>query len=100
MRAIQDYLSRIPGVGAVHDLHVWAMSTTENALTVHLVTAAGAGDRDVLLNTVTSGLAREFKITHVTVQIESPRPEELRFKGLRSASAESGVPAADGGHGR
>ena len=36
LRAIHDYLARVPGIGAVHDLHVWAMSTTENALTVHL----------------------------------------------------------------
>jgi cobalt-zinc-cadmium efflux system protein len=81
VRAIQDFLGRVPGVGAVHDLHVWAMSTTENALTVHLVTAAGAGDRDALLETVTAGLAKQFSITHVTVQIESPRPEELPFRG-------------------
>jgi cobalt-zinc-cadmium efflux system protein len=81
LRAIHDYLSHVPGVGAVHDLHVWAMSTTENALTVHLVTSAGAGDRDTLLATVTAGLRDQFAIGHATVQIESPKPEEMFFRG-------------------
>jgi len=81
LRAIHDYLCRVPGIGAVHDLHVWAMSTTENALTVHLVTSAGAGDRDTLLSVVTTGLRDQFAIGHVTVQIESPKPEEMFFRG-------------------
>jgi cobalt-zinc-cadmium efflux system protein len=81
LRAIHDYLSHVPGIGAVHDLHVWAMSTTENALTVHLVTSAGAGDRDTLLGVVTTGLRDQFAIGHVTVQIESPKPEEMFFRG-------------------
>jgi cobalt-zinc-cadmium efflux system protein len=84
LRAIHAYLSRVPGIGAVHDLHVWAMSTTETALTVHLVTAAGAGDRDALLETVTTGLSREFAIGHSTIQIESPKPEALVFRGTRT----------------
>jgi cobalt-zinc-cadmium efflux system protein len=81
LRAIHDYLCHVPGIGAVHDLHVWAMSTTENALTVHLVTSAGAGDRDTLLSVVTAGLRDQFAIGHVTVQIESPKPEEMFFRG-------------------
>jgi cobalt-zinc-cadmium efflux system protein len=81
LRSIHDYLSHVPGIGAVHDLHVWAMSTTETALTVHLVTSAGAGDRDTLLGTVTSGLRDRFSIGHVTVQIESPKAEEMFFRG-------------------
>jgi cobalt-zinc-cadmium efflux system protein len=80
LRAIHDYLAHVPGIGAVHDLHVWAMSTTENALTVHLVTSAGAGDRDQLLQTVTAGLNETFAIGHATVQIESPKPEEMFFR--------------------
>jgi cobalt-zinc-cadmium efflux system protein len=81
LRAIHDYLSHVPGIGAVHDLHVWAMSTTENALTVHLVTSAGARDRDALLETVTTGLREQFAIGHATVQIESPKAEEMFFRG-------------------
>lgn len=37
MERIREYLMQLPGVDDVHDLHVWALSTTENALTVHLV---------------------------------------------------------------
>lgn len=81
LRAIYDYLSRVPGIGAVHDLHVWAMSTTETALTVHLVISADAGDRDRLLDSVTAGLREMFAIGHVTVQIESPKAEEVLFHG-------------------
>ena len=80
LRAIHDYLAHVDGIGAVHDLHVWAMSTTETALTVHLVTAAGAGDRDALLGQVLQGLRERFQIGHVTVQIESPPREEMFFR--------------------
>ena len=80
LREIHDYLARVDGVGAVHDLHVWAMSTTETALTVHLVTAGGAGDRDGILAVVLQGLRNRFQIAHVTVQIESPKPEEMFFR--------------------
>ena len=82
-RAIHDYLARVDGVGAVHDLHVWAMSTTETALTVHLVTAGGAGDRDTILGVVLQGLRERFHIAHVTVQIESPKREEMFFRARR-----------------
>jgi|SRR5579864_183230 len=81
LRAIHDYLGHVPGIGAVHDLHVWALSTTENALTVHLVTSARSGDRDALLDAVTTGLRDQFAIGHVTVQIESPKSEEMFFRG-------------------
>jgi cobalt-zinc-cadmium efflux system protein len=81
VRAIQDYLGTVPGVGDVHDLHVWAMSTTETALTVHLVTAVGPIDRDAVLATVTAGLKERFAIGHATVQIESPKPVEMFFRG-------------------
>lgn len=81
VRAIHDFLSHVDGIGAVHDLHVWAMSTTETAMTVHLVTAAGAGDRDTLLGAVLQGIRERFAIGHVTVQIESPPREDMFFRG-------------------
>ena len=40
-RAVETYLASLPGVTSIHDLHIWGMSTTESALTVHLVTPAG-----------------------------------------------------------
>ena len=53
----------------VHDLHVWAMSTSETALTAHLVMAQGhPGDR--FIARVAKDMDTQFKIAHVTVQVE------------------------------
>ena len=53
----------------MHDLHIWAMSTTENALTCHLVMPEDDSG-DAFLNDLCNDLAHRFKITHTTVQIE------------------------------
>ena len=66
---VRAYLASQEGVSAVHDLHVWAMGASEPALTAHLVRASG-GD-DMFLESVTDGLARKFKIEHVTLQVET-----------------------------
>lgn len=68
--AVRHYLSDLPGVNAVHDLHVWAMSTSEAALTVHLVICEGHPGDD-FLNRVAYGLRRDFGIEHATIQIET-----------------------------
>lgn len=65
-----DYFKGLPGVKDVHDLHIWAMSTTETALTVHLVRPEYVLD-DHFLNTVADDLRDRFKIHHATVQIEA-----------------------------
>jgi cobalt-zinc-cadmium efflux system protein len=66
---VRQHLQSLPHVTAVHDLHVWAMSTTENALTVHLVTDNGhPGDK--FLEQLSHDLDHRFKIHHATVQIE------------------------------
>jgi cobalt-zinc-cadmium efflux system protein len=66
---VRRHLQSLPHVTAVHDLHVWAMSTTENALTVHLVTDNGhPGDK--FLEELSHELDRRFKIQHTTVQLE------------------------------
>lgn len=67
-RAVEAFLAGQPGVDAVHDLHIWAMSTTETALTAHLVRPNGSDD--ALLADITSGLKARFGIGHVTLQIE------------------------------
>jgi cobalt-zinc-cadmium efflux system protein len=67
---IQDFLASQPGVSGVHDLHVWAMSTTENALSAHLV-IPGASNSDQILAELGEGLHEKFEITHTTFQIES-----------------------------
>lgn len=69
VEAIRDAFLALPGVTAIHDLHVWGLSTTETAMTAHLV--HDRQDGDVLL-TEAQTLARErFSITHTTLQLES-----------------------------
>jgi cobalt-zinc-cadmium efflux system protein len=53
----------------VHDLHIWPMSTTENALTCHLVMPNGHPG-DAFLHDLARDLAQRFKIIHTTVQVE------------------------------
>lgn len=67
--AVEAYLGKLTGVKAVHDLHIWAMSTTEIALTVHLVMPRPPSD-DKFLHGVTHELHEKFKIGHTTIQIE------------------------------
>jgi cobalt-zinc-cadmium efflux system protein len=57
------------GVAAVHDLHIWPMSTTENALTAHLVLPGGHPGDEFLMRAATE-LRRRFGIGHTTLQIE------------------------------
>jgi len=68
--AVEAYLAALPGVAEVHDLHIWAMSTTETALTVHLV-RPNAGLDDGLLAAAAHELERRFAIHHATIQIEA-----------------------------
>lgn len=72
--AVTAWLGALPGVSDVHHVHVWALSTTETALTAHLVReeAADAG----FLQMAREGLTERFGIGHVTLQVEvgSPRP--------------------------
>ena len=66
---VRDYLCGLPGVEAAHDVHVWAMSTTETALTAHLVRAEGA-DPAFLVETLNE-LRVRFGIDHATLQVET-----------------------------
>jgi len=68
--AVKSCLSALPGVSEVHDLHVWAMSTSETALTVHLVVCNGHPGDD-FLNRVADELHHDFAIEHATIQIET-----------------------------
>ncbi len=72
-RAVQTYLTELPGVAKVHDLHIWAMSTTETALTVHLVMPKGYPG-DAFLGTVCHELQDHFGISHSTIQVETGDP--------------------------
>jgi cobalt-zinc-cadmium efflux system protein len=67
--AVEAYLMSLPGVTAVHDVHIWAMSTTETALTAHLV-KQDARDDDAIIADATRGLHDRFRIEHTTLQWE------------------------------
>lgn len=67
--AVRGFLADQPGVGAVHDLHIWPMSTTETALTAHLVMPGGYPG-DGFLHGLADQLEHKFGIGHPTIQIE------------------------------
>jgi cobalt-zinc-cadmium efflux system protein len=67
--AIERYLATLPGVKEVHDLHIWGMSTTECALTAHLIRPEVCDDDELLLR-VYADLEKRFWIKHPTIQIE------------------------------
>ena len=66
---VKDYLGALEGVSEVHDLHIWAMSTNETALTAHLVRPDGTDD--AFLHRVCEELSHRFNIHHATLQIET-----------------------------
>lgn len=68
--AIENYLTGIQGISEIHDLHVWALSTTETALTVHLVTSSDFIDAGLLQN-IQTHLHDQFDIEHATIQVEN-----------------------------
>ena len=72
--AVMSYLADQRGVTDVHDLHIWALSTTSVALTAHLV-VPDRGAEDALLDSLTPDLKRRFHIHHSTLQIERDRCE-------------------------
>lgn len=84
--AVRRFLGEQPGVTGVHDLHIWAMSTTATALTAHLV-KPDAGNEDAFLARVADDLRERFDIGHATIQIErAPNShrgcDTLQFPGL------------------
>ena len=68
--AVHGYLAQLPGVTAVHDLHIWPMSTTETALTAHLVIPGGYPG-DAFLHEAAHELEHRFQIGHTTIQVEA-----------------------------
>ncbi|AWL98338.2 MULTISPECIES: cation diffusion facilitator family transporter [Bradyrhizobium] len=69
LAAIRSFLLARPGVSAIHDLHVWPISTTETALTCHLVMPTGAGD--AFLMETAQLLKTAHRIGHTTLQVET-----------------------------
>ena len=66
---VEQFLRARPGVNEVHDLHIWAMSTTETALTAHLVMPAGHPG-DEALDDIAARLKADFSVHHATLQVE------------------------------
>ena len=77
--AVAEFLKARPGVSAIHDLHIWSMSTTETALTVHLVTPSGYPG-DAFNVELASELKSRFSIDHPTVQIETSPAEDCALE--------------------
>lgn len=69
LNEIKNYLEKDPTILEVHDLHIWGMSTTEVALTVHLIRSK-TEDHDIFLQTLAEELHEKFGIEHATIQIE------------------------------
>lgn len=67
---VRDFLARLSGVSEVHDLHIWALSTKETALTAHLVMPSGH-EADGFLLHVCEALQKNFSIGHATIQVEN-----------------------------
>lgn len=70
MTDVHAYLAHLPAVIDVHDLHIWGMSTTETALTAHLV-RSDAGNVDAILERAATDLHDKFGIEHTTLQVEA-----------------------------
>lgn len=67
--AVKEFLEQLPGVAAIHHLHVWGLSTTETACTAHVVKQEPQLD-DKLLKTIAHELHERFGIEHTTIQFE------------------------------
>jgi len=75
---IAAWLKDRPGVTSIHDLHIWSLSTTATALTVHLVMPKGPPG-DSFLEQITDELSRNFSIAHATIQIETGNSDQCRL---------------------
>lgn len=69
-KGVENYLQKVPGITAIHDLHIWGLSTNEVALTAHLIMPEGSLT-DEQYAKINEDLHHDFKINHVTIQVES-----------------------------
>lgn len=75
---VSEFLKKLPEVSGVHDLHIWALSTTDAALTVHLSTCE---QTDInFITAIQQGLHERFRIEHATIQIEFGSKEDCGIK--------------------
>ena len=74
--AVEAYLASLPGVQQVHDLHIWSMSTTDVAMTVHLV-VHWEGRSPLFVRNAAHEIERRFGIAHATLQLEPANADEV-----------------------
>jgi len=86
--AVRAYLAGLPGVDAIHDLHIWPMSTTETALTTHLV-MPGGHPGDTFLRELAHELEHRFSIEHATVQVETGPEHDCGLHAAHGAAGDS-----------
>jgi cobalt-zinc-cadmium efflux system protein len=72
---VETYLRGLPGIAAIHDLHIWGLSTTDAALTVHLVQQDGESAQ-ALMPHIADEMRERFGIGHATIQLETPEAAE------------------------
>jgi cobalt-zinc-cadmium efflux system protein len=83
--AVRELLLGLPSVSDVHDLHIWAMGTSQVALTAHLELSDPGADPGALLHKAETELHEHFEIRHITLQIEPPA--YARQCGLKQGAA-------------
>jgi cobalt-zinc-cadmium efflux system protein len=76
---VRDFLLGLPGVQGMHDLHIWAMSTTETAMTCHLLMPDGQ-PKDAVLAQACETLTHRFNIGHSTIQVETDESYTCRLE--------------------
>ncbi len=84
---VRAYLAGLPGVAAAHDLHIWPMSTTETALTVHLV-MPGGHPGDTFLHDLADQLEHRFSIEHATVQVETGEEHDCHLRAAHGTGGD------------
>lgn len=78
IKEVSEFLNKLPEVSGVHDLHIWALSTTDAALTVHLSTYELT---DIgFITSIQNQLSERFRIEHATIQIEYGSKEDCGIK--------------------
>lgn len=94
---VEGMLAALPGVTRVHDLHIWPMSTTDSALTAHLL-VPGGHPGDAFLNAAQRQLAQQFGIGHATLQIEMGDGDPCRLHNGHGQGGAGGDGSDHDGH--
>lgn len=81
---VRAWLQKQPGVEGMHDLHIWPMSTTDTAMTVHLIMPVPPVD-DGFLNSLADQLQHQFEISHATFQVERGDPDQPCIQSITCA---------------